>query len=81
MMSAAHPAQCSCGRSFHGRTWRALPYVRQLTRTSLGFVLSWPAGVTVEVRRCPCGRELARLVDAAASQPHDLDELPLAKVG
>jgi hypothetical protein len=50
-----------CGASFDRRAWGALPLVEWVTPEQVrAHVTSWPAKTQIEVRRCRCGRELAR---------------------
>lgn len=75
MVSESHPAKCACGRTYHGRAWTALPRVRLLRASNLDFVLRWPERRAVDVRRCRCGRELARLVASAPASLASLTNL------
>lgn len=70
MISESNPARCACSRAYHGRSWRGLPQLHVLLGARLGFLTAWPEQSAIEVRRCPCGRELARVV---SSRRVDLD--------
>jgi hypothetical protein len=54
-------ARCgACTSRFSLAAWRALPVVQRLTPAA-SLVVRWPAGVTIEIRRCSgCGGSIAR---------------------
>jgi hypothetical protein len=60
---AEPPVRCGgCATAFDSRAWLALPRIAVLTGDAIAtHVVKWPAGVSIEIRRCPrCGRSLAR---------------------
>ena len=61
-------AKCSqCGVAFDTRAWGGLELVEIVARERLQeHVTSWPSGARIEVRRCPCGKALARKVSGVA---------------
>jgi hypothetical protein len=62
------PAKCGqCGVAFDAHAWGRLELVEIVARERLQeHVTSWPSGTRIEVRRCPCGRALARKVAGVA---------------
>jgi len=60
--------KCSqCGTAFDARRWGGLELVELLaTERVREHVTSWPSEARIEVRRCPCGRALARKTPGAA---------------
>jgi hypothetical protein len=64
-------AMCSgCGASFDRHAWGALALVESVTAEQVrAHVTSWPARTRIEVRRCRCGRELARTAEGAEAGP------------
>jgi hypothetical protein len=72
-MRAAHAdaplaARCgACASRYAQHAWRALPLVETLTpQTIAPLVVRWPAGVTIEIRRCSrCGGSIARAARGA----------------
>ena len=53
---------CSqCGVAFDARAWGGLELVDLVAPERVReHVTTWPNEATIEVRRCPCGRALAR---------------------
>jgi hypothetical protein len=63
--SPAFAVCSSCGARLTAHAWRELPLAETLTPAKLAaFVQTWPAATTIEVRRCTCGRALARRIRA-----------------
>ena len=53
-----------CGSAFGTESWHALELVERVDATRVReLVTSWPDGASIEVRRCACGRTLARKGD------------------
>ena len=60
------PLRCGgCAASFEPPAWLALPIVTVLSGEAIAtHVVKWPAGVRIEIRRCPrCGRAMARTTE------------------
>jgi hypothetical protein len=55
-------ARCAgCGRSFDEDAWRDLLLVGTLASGAIAnHVVTWPSGVSIEIRRCSCGASMAR---------------------
>jgi len=64
MKTLTSPARCShCGRAFEPDSWRALELVERIADERMrDFVTNWRDEVTIEARRCTCGRVIARKV-------------------
>ncbi len=64
------PARCSgCGAAFETHAWRRLELVERVGPERVREVLTtWPDDVIVEVRRCLCGRALARKARAGSGR-------------
>jgi hypothetical protein len=60
--------QCGgCGAAFEAQAWRALELVERVTPDRVREVLtSWDETI-IEVRRCACGRAIARKAYVAAT--------------
>jgi DNA-directed RNA polymerase subunit N (RpoN/RPB10) len=58
------PARCSqCGLAFEANSWHELELVERIADERVrDFVTSWRDDVMIEVRRCTCGRVIARKV-------------------
>jgi hypothetical protein len=54
---------CSlCGRLLEAQAWRDLELVERIASERVReFVTSWADDTTIEVRRCACGRAIARM--------------------
>jgi hypothetical protein len=58
---AAYAACGSCPLTFTGQAWLALPLAGTLTPSAISeHVARWPATQSIEIRRCRCGRSIAR---------------------
>jgi hypothetical protein len=64
MRTLTSPARCSqCGLAFEVDSWRALELVECIAEERVRqFVSIWRDEVTIEARRCTCGRVIARKV-------------------
>jgi hypothetical protein len=60
--AASVSTKCSrCGVAFDARAWERLELVELVApERVMEHVTEWPSGTRIEVRRCPCGRTLAR---------------------
>jgi hypothetical protein len=64
MKTLTSSARCShCGLAFEADSWRALELVERIVHERVrDFVTTWRDDVTIEARRCTCGRVIARKV-------------------
>jgi hypothetical protein len=64
MIAASELRACpSCAGGPSPAAWRELPLIEVLTSPAIQQHLSaWPADARIEVRRCACGRAIARTV-------------------
>jgi hypothetical protein len=63
---------CACGHDYSAKTWAALPLHARLTAEQIASLVSrWQQQLVVEIRVCPCKRQMARLcgrMDLAAAE-------------
>jgi hypothetical protein len=62
LVGTSDSTKCShCGAAFDARGWERLELVELVaTERVREHVTHWPSGARIEVRRCHCGRTLAR---------------------
>jgi len=70
---------CHCGVAFDARAWEGLELVELVGAERVReHVTTWPGVTRIEVRRCRCGRTLAR---KAAGRVGDSATEPFAPAG
>ena len=58
---STHTRCALCGSAFDAAAWAALDLLETLGSSVIAnHTVAWPAGATIEIRRCTCGRSLAR---------------------